>query len=89
MIPGIKEEVHFSARNTVSAVGLLVPDFYGFPTDVLGEIYKRSLLYADFEGIVKRVSEGKQLYNNNDANRLALLTPTLPEPTCKKTVWYR
>lgn len=69
VIPGVKEEVHFDARNTVLATGLYAPNLFGFSTKVRGEIYKRLPSHPDFDAVVKRIRSGRQFYNSAYATR--------------------
>lgn len=76
VIPGIKEDISFNARNSVLAAALYAPpDFYGVPIEVLGEFYKRFPAHPDFDPIVEGVREGRQLYNSSDTTeRIIKLT---------------
>lgn len=69
VIPGVKEDINFNARNSVLATALYAPpEFYGVPTDLMGEFYKRFSAHPDFNSIVERVREGRQLYNSSDTS---------------------
>ncbi len=67
IIPGVKEEVRFNARNTVLATMLYTLDSYRVPNDVLAGFYQNFSAHPDFEALVEETRAGKQ-YTDNGVN---------------------